>query len=143
MARKGWSKSLSGFAREVEAQQNKRLRATALQALSGVIERSPVDTGAFRGSHRVSVATPDNGYSLEDTDRSGSATLAKGSAKIQSVRTAWEVIYVQSNLPYAEAIEFGQFIYKPAGKTTPAGYSIQAPAGVYAITFDNLRAQNT
>ena len=139
MAKRGWSKPLGGFAREVEQEQNKRLRATALQALSGVIERSPVDSGAFRGSHRVSVGSPDNGYSLEDTDKTGSATLAKGSAAISSVRRPFEVIYVQSNLPYAEAIEFGQFVYKPGGKTTPDGYSLQAPSGTYAVTFNSLK----
>ncbi len=136
---RGWSKPLSGFATEVEQTQNKRLRAAALQALSGVIERSPVDTGAFRGSHRVSVGSRDHGYSLSDKDKSGAATMAKGSTTIQTVRKPFEVIYVQSNLPYAEVIEFGQFVYKPGGKTTPNGYSIQAPQGVYAVTFNNLK----
>lgn len=129
MARKGWSKSLSGFAREVEAEQNKRLRATALQALSGVIERSPVDTGAFRGNNSVSVGQPDRGYDLDSQDRSGSEALGNGMRIIGRVTKAFDVIYIQNNLPYAEQLENGS--------------STQAPAGVYAITFDNLRAQNT
>lgn len=124
MAR-GWSKPLSGFATEVEKTQNKRLRAAALQALSGVIERSPVDSGTFRGSHRVSVGSADNGYDLGETDKTGSATLAKGSAAIQAVRAPFTVIYVQSNLPYSETLENGN--------------SKQAPQGVYAITFNDLR----
>ena len=125
MAKRGWSNPPSGFAREVEATQNKRLRAAALQALSGVIERSPVDQGAFRGSHRVSVGSPDYSYSLTDTDKAGSATLAKGSSAIQAVRVPFTVIYVQSNLPYSEALENGS--------------SQQAPQGVYQITMNNLK----
>lgn len=124
MAR-GWSNPLGGFAREVEQEQNKRLRAAALQALSGVIERSPVDQGAFRGSHRVSVGSPDYSYSLADVDKTGSTTLAKGSSAIGAVRAPFTVIYVQSNLPYAETLENGN--------------SQQAPQGVYAVTFDSLR----
>jgi len=135
----GWSKPPTGFANVVEQEQNKRLRAAALQALEGVIERSPVDSGTFRGSHRVSVGSRDHGYSLSDKDKSGAATMAKGSTTIQTVRKPFEVIYVQSNLPYAEVIEFGQFTYKPGGKTTPNGYSIQAPSGTYAVTFNSLK----
>lgn len=126
MARKGWSKSLSGFAREVEQTQNKRLRAAALQALTGVIERSPVDTGAFRSNNRVSVGSPDDGYDESATDATGDATQAEGLQIIGQVRDAFGVIYVQNNLPYAEALENGHS-------------KNQAPSGVYAITFNDLR----
>ncbi|MGQ7247595.1 hypothetical protein ACUN9Y_09670 [Halomonas sp. V046] len=126
MAKRGWSKSLSGFSRQVESDQNKRLRATALQALTGVIERSPVDTGAFRGNNIVSVGQPQNTYNLEAT---GDYNLQQGEVRLSRVTGAFEVIYIQNNLPYSEELE--------------GGSSTQAPAGVYAITFDNLRAQNT
>ena len=126
MARKGWSKSLSGFAREVEAEQNKRLRATDLQALNGVIERSPVDTGAFRGNNWLTVGERDDGYNL---DANGIYNQQQANARLAAIKSGFEVIYIQNNLPYAEKLENGS--------------STQAPAGVYAITFDNLRAQNT
>lgn len=132
MARKGWSKSLSGFAREVERTQNKRLRAAALQALTGVIERSPVDTGAFRGNNRVSVGSPDDGYdenasdSLPQGATHGVEAFDEGFQIIGQVRDAFGVIYIQNNLPYAEALENGHS-------------KNQAPAGVYAVTFNDLR----
>lgn len=121
----GWSKSLSGFAREVEQEQNKRLRAAALQAFQGVIERSPVDTGAFRGNNRVSVGSPDDGYDESATDATGDATQAEGMQIIGRVNKAFDVIYVSNNLPYAERLEHGS--------------STQAPQGVYAVTFNNLK----
>lgn len=133
----GWSKPPTGFANVVEQEQNKRLRAAAMQALEGVIERSPVDSGRFRGNNRVSVGTKDM-TSVESTDKSGRRTLAEGGAKIGSVRRAFEVIYVQNNVEYSEVIEFGEFKGVGAGITRD-GYSIQAPYGVYAVTFNNLR----
>tara|TARA_B100000700_G_scaffold189815_1_gene209177 strand:- start:43498 stop:43887 length:390 start_codon:yes stop_codon:yes gene_type:complete len=128
MARKGWSKSLSGFADEVEKTQNKRLRATALQALTGVIERSPVDQGTFRGNNTVSVGSPDNAYNLDASDKQGDRALGEGMRIIGRVNKAFDVIYIQNSLPYAGELENGS--------------SKQAPGGVYAITFDSLRAQN-
>lgn len=122
MARKGWSKSLSGFAREVEQTQNKRLRAAALQAFTSVTERSPVDTGAFRGNNRLTVGSRDDGYNLDAT---GDYNQQQANARLSRVTGAFEVIYIQNSLPYAEELENGS--------------SSQAPQGVYAITFNNLR----
>lgn len=131
-----WKNRPTGYARQVEQEQNKRLRATALQAFTGILERSPVDTGAFRGNNVLSVGSREDGYTLDAT---GDYNQQQADARLSRVTSAFEVIYVQNNLPYAETIEFGGFTYKPAGKTTPAGYSIQAPKGVYSVTFNNLR----
>lgn len=121
----GWSRPPSGFADELEKLQSQRLRAAALQALTGVIERSPVDTGAFRGNNRVSVGSRDTAADPGATDPSGAGALSAGSAAIQAVRAPFTVIYVQNNLPYAERLE--------------NGHSGQAPQGVYQITFNSLR----
>ncbi|HET8791800.1 MAG TPA: hypothetical protein VFM75_11385 [Modicisalibacter sp.] len=125
MARRGgWNRSPTGFSDVVKSDVNKRLRATALQALSGVIERSPVDSGAFRGNNMVSVGSPDDGYDLAKTDKNGSAALGEGMTIIGRVRDAFSVIYVSNNLPYAERLEEGS--------------SSQAPAGIYGVTFNSL-----
>ena len=131
MAKRGWSNPPGGFAREVESTQNKRLRAAALQALSGVIERSPVDTGAFRSNNRLSVGSADNGYDLDASSSAprgstnGVQAFDEGLRIIGQVKGAFEVIYVQNNLPYAGVIENGS--------------STQAPQGVYQITMNNLK----
>ena len=131
MAKGGWVNRPSGFASIVESDVNKKLRATALQALSGVIERSPVDSGAFRGNNIVSVGSPDNGYDLDATSSepqgatTGVAAFDEGLRIIGQVKDAFSVIYVQNSLPYADELE--------------NGHSEQAPQGVYAITFNNLR----
>lgn len=115
----------SDFAGTISDAVGKKTRAAALQALAGVIERSPVDTGAFRGNNRVSAGTQDRGYDLEAADKSGAAALSAGSGVIASTRGApFTVIYIQNNLPYSEFLERGS--------------SKQAPQGVFAITFNNL-----
>jgi hypothetical protein len=119
-----WSRSLAGFADEQEKRLNAELRATALQALSGVIERSPVDTGRFRGNNQVSVGRDETG-AIDREDKSGREALSAGAAEIGGVKAPFTYIVVQNNLPYAGVLENGN--------------SQQAPAGIYAATFASLK----
>ncbi len=114
----------TAFAGTIADDVGKKTRAAALQALTGVVERSPVDTGAFRGNNRVSVGSRDNGYDLNAADKSGGATIAAGAAKFGTGMAPFTVIYIQNNLPYAEVLERGN--------------SQQAPQGVYDVTFNSL-----
>ncbi|ARO24744.1 hypothetical protein TAL182_CH02998 [Rhizobium sp. TAL182] len=97
----------------------------ALQALSGVVLKSPVDTGRFRGNWNVSIDTADRSVS-DATDKGGSGTIAKGSAVINTV-PPYRVIWLSNNLPYARRLE--------------TGWSKQAPAGVVALTLAELESQ--
>lgn len=75
--------------------------------------------GTFRGSHLVSIGSPD----LSVTDRidpSGSATLSEGLTLINA-SGQFPVIYIQTNSPYGEMLELG--------------HSTQAPGGVYDLAF--------
>src|SRR5690554_1437099 len=119
-----WSKSLQGFADEQEKRLNAELRALSLQALTGVIERSPVDTGRFRGNNQVTIGRQSHSE-LDREDKTGRATQAEGAAAIQDVSAPFTYITIQNNLPYAGVLE--------------AGSSSQAPAGIYAITFNNIK----
>jgi|AntDeeMinimDraft_4_1070355.scaffolds.fasta_scaffold08139_2 hypothetical protein len=119
-----WSRSLSEFADEQEKRLNAQLRATALQALSGVIERSPVDTGRFRGNNQVSVGRDETG-TVDRSDKSGREALAVGATEISSVKAPFTYIVVQNNLPYADVLEMGS--------------SKQAPMGIFAATFESLK----
>lgn len=122
----GWKRRPTGFIPVAEGELNAMTRAIALQALTGVVERSPVDSGAFRGNHQVSVNVVDPSFDTLKQDRSGQATIAAGSSEIGGARNPYQIIYIQNNLPYSERLE--------------DGYSAQAPNGVYQVTFDSLRA---
>lgn len=75
--------------------------------------------GRFRGSHIVSVGAPDFTVT-ERVDAEGVSTISEGTSVIQSAGR-FPVIYIQTNLPYAEALE--------------NGHSTQAPSGVYGLAF--------
>ncbi|MGY4817967.1 HK97 gp10 family phage protein [Pseudomonas chlororaphis subsp. piscium] len=75
--------------------------------------------GRFRGSHTVSIGAPDFTVT-ENIDPSGSETLSRGSMLIKASGN-YPVIYIQTNLPYAEMLELG--------------HSTQAPGGVYDLAF--------
>lgn len=119
-----WTTPPTGMARQNRSKANQWLRATALQALVGVDERSPVDKGAFRGNNHVSVAEPDDSFDEDRLDPSGASTISEGQQVILRVTGPFEVIYIQNNLPYAVPLEEGS--------------SDQAPQGVFQVTFDSL-----
>jgi hypothetical protein len=75
--------------------------------------------GRFRGSHTVSIGAPDFTVT-ENIDPSGSETLSRGSMLIKA-SGKYPVIYIQTNLPYAEMLELG--------------HSTQAPGGVYDLAW--------
>ncbi|MNJ36464.1 hypothetical protein D3C77_312540 [compost metagenome] len=78
--------------------------------------------GRFRANNIVTIGDPS--YSqLDATDANGSATIAKGAAVLNGV-SAYSVVYIQNNLPYAERLE--------------DGHSTQAPGGVYAVSFHGV-----
>lgn len=75
--------------------------------------------GRFRGSHTVSIGAPDFTVT-ENIDPSGNETLSRGSMLIKASGN-YPVIYIQTNLPYAEMLELG--------------HSTQAPGGVYDLAW--------
>lgn len=87
------------------------------EMLQQVITRSPVDTGAFRGNHRVGIGALDPNANKADT----SSPLQKGLATIQSGGGLGKLVLISNSLPYAIRLE--------------NGYSQQAPLGIYSLSF--------
>lgn len=94
------------------------------QLLSMLIEYSPVDTGEYKGSWRVSGGEPvrEHEYSIDTT---GSATLARGMADLMSI-SAWGHVYINNTAPHFGALE--------------DGHSQQAPAGVVRVIVPAFKA---
>lgn len=122
-----WSRSLSEFADEQEKRLNAELRATALQALTGVVERSPVKSGRFRGNNQVTVGEETDEI-LDREDKSGRTTLADGRRIIAGAKKPFTYIVIQNALPYAGILE--------AGSSEQTNFQ---PGGIYAVTFNNLK----
>jgi hypothetical protein len=98
------------------------LQKIAMETLSRVVLRSPVDTGRFRGNWTVSVGGPSD-ETLDVFDKSGGPTIARGSAAVTGVE-GLQVVWIQNNLPYANRLE--------------NGWSKQAPAGMVALTVAEI-----
>lgn len=119
---KAWSIDPSQFAEQVETDVGKWHRIISMALLTEIVFRSPVDKGTFRGSHVVSVGAPDYSLTVE-TDKTGTKTIQQGQAVIAKSQP-FSVLYIQTNLPYAEPLE--------------NGHSQQAPAGVYGVSFHGV-----
>ena len=87
------------------------------EMLQQVVVVSPVDSGAFRGNHRVGIGALDPNANKADT----SNPLQKGMATIQSGGGLGKLVYISNSLPYAIRLE--------------NGWSQQAPIGVYSLSF--------
>lgn len=118
----GWSNPLSGFARQVERDLSDRQKAMTLYALQQLILHSPVSTGAYRGSHFVTVGSRDTSavpnHAPGDAERQAEMLLSADSKPFKQV-------FIQSNIIYGERIE--------------SGWSGQAPQGVYAIAENSTK----
>lgn len=82
------------------------VRKTAFNLFKLVIDKSPVDTGRFRGNWNPSIGSPD--LSISDvTDKTGASTESRVSAVIAQYKLSDQSIYLTNNLPYAMRLEEG------------------------------------
>jgi hypothetical protein len=100
------------------------VRKVALDLFSRVIQKSPIDTGRFKGNWQVAIGSIPAG-TLEVNDKDGSATIARVTAEVLGLK-AGDVITLVNNLAYARALEYG--------------HSKQAPAGMVRLTVTEYGA---
>lgn len=119
------------IARELDLQLDQArdvVALLALQGLRGVVQKSPVDTGRFKGNWFLSVGTI-NATATEMVDPGGGATISRGAQSVAAYAASegFPMIHIQNNLPYAVRLE--------------KGWSAQAPGGMVALTAAELQAQ--
>ncbi|EPT8701509.1 HK97 gp10 family phage protein [Escherichia coli] len=119
---KAWDIEPSIFAGMIEEDVGLKIRYIAMQILTAIDIAVPVDTGRFRNNNLVSLQHPDFGIS-DNVDPNGTIAVQRGIGVISKAAN-YGVIYIQNNLPYAEALE--------------NGHSQQAPTGVYANAFHGV-----
>jgi hypothetical protein len=121
MASASWNIDPAKFIQVAENDLTDMMKTITLDAFGMIIRMSPVDTGAFRGNNRVSIGRPDNSY---DVTKTSQANKAEGEQAIASISVPYTTVYIQNNLPYADRLENGS--------------SMQAPAGLYGITYNSI-----
>ncbi|MDS7927519.1 HK97 gp10 family phage protein [Acinetobacter sp. V115_6] len=112
----GWKgKKPTSFSLEVSKAAEDHVKHIVMDAVQSLVVSSPVDTGAYRASHIVSIGSGDYGVREPSTN-------AVQDAAIQAVMfKLGNLVYIQNNQPYAERLE--------------NGWSDQAPQGIYKTTF--------
>lgn len=122
-----FSVQLAAFGKQVPELARSVVRKYALDGLSGVVRKSPVDTGRFRGNWQISTSDEVAPTDRIDAGPRGSdpAALGQELAKLASV-PAYGLVHIINGLPYAQRLE--------------DGYSKQAPGGMVALTAAELSA---
>lgn len=120
-----WTNKPTNFAIDVLKDADDHLKKIVGETLQQVITRSPVMDGEFRASHKVTLSSPQNTYE-KGFDLSGSTTLAEG-LKVASTVKIGGLVYIQTLSPYGDKLE--------------NGHSMQAPNGVYALSFQLIASK--
>ena len=74
--------------------------------LKGVVMKSPVDDGTFRGNWNVGIDRADLSTSEDKQDKAGSNTISEGGTIIGQFKNG-QNINISNNLPYSNRLEFG------------------------------------
>lgn len=131
-----FSATLNALAGSINADLSQVVRSTVLRLFARIIKLSPVDTGAYRGSHQIANREPDQKEGLLKSpyqpgqDPIAATSWADAKAAKKPVGWTWKPgdgsIWIFNNVPYAERLE--------------NGWSPQAPAGVYNVALAEIEA---
>lgn len=101
----------------VEAAMSKALRAAALDIHGAIVDRittlQVVDTGTFRANWHITADAESFWWQMWQDTAPQAVMGVRGQVKSDSK------VYIQNNLPYAEALETGHSMKAPAGIIGP------------------------
>ncbi len=95
--------------------------------VESLVDKSPVDTGRFRGNWNVSIGIPDT-HTTRAVDPSGADTKARGYAKLEEYKLFedFPVIHFGNYLAYAGRLEDGHSKQAPSGVAGPTAVEVSA-----------------
>jgi len=130
-----FSANINSFVQKTKLRADLVLRKVALDGYHGLIDRSPVRTGRFRGNWRVGVEHPDL------TTNEDKLPVGENAAIVDTLGNVkfGDTILLTNNLDYAGVLEHG----KPGAKYADGrtAHSAQAPTGVLHNTFEDLKVK--
>jgi hypothetical protein len=116
---------VSKFIDKTSKTADAEVRKICLDLLTGIVLKTPVDTGRARANWFTSINSPSANVTVS-TDPSGSSTISSGLSAIS--KATGNVLWITNNLPYIYRLEF-------------EGWSKQAPAGMVRVTVNNIARQ--
>jgi hypothetical protein len=115
----GFQLDLRNFATKIPSEEiNKLARAIAMDALKGVVLKTPVDTGRARGNWEVTTGKPSVNVDIASYEGKhipeklaetvvASRAIENGAGVIATAEPEKQVIWVSNNVPYIEELENG------------------------------------
>lgn len=100
------------------------IRYTVMGMAQRLVNRSPVDTGRFRGNWQFGVASVNTDTS-SSPDSSGAGSIGRIMRGLSTVASG-QKIFVTNSLPYARRLEYG--------------WSKQAPGGMVRLTVAEFKS---
>ena len=130
---------ISKFIDKTSKTADAQVRKICLDLLTGIVLKTPVDTGRARANWFTSIGSPTSGTINFDADAGRGVAapnqsaasidaISKGSAAI--AKATGNVLWITNNLPYIYRLEF-------------EGWSRQAPAGMVRVTINDITRQLT
>ncbi len=102
----GFGDDVGGLCDLLDARVDAMIRGTALEVLSRVVIRTPVDEGRARGDWMITLDSPDRAPT-GIADKNGSDTIMRGILALPVGQTAGRDIYVTNTMPYIRRLEQG------------------------------------
>ena len=118
---------ISKFIDKTSKSADAQVRKICLDLVTGIVLKTPVDTGRARANWFTSIGNPTDNVT-ESIDASGSSTIASSLSAIS--KATGNVLWITNNLPYIYRLEF-------------EGWSRQAPAGMVRVTVNDITRQLT
>lgn len=134
-----WKNTPSKAINQYRKTFDKGLRASAIRVLRCVVRESRVDTGAFRANWNVENGFPSLTYNLDMTDKGGTSTIAKGSAKMRGDLSR---IYISNSVPYAVVMNYGRPPGVPWGPTTAKLYWMEECVQKESVKLNRKKANS-
>ncbi len=137
--------NIKRFAKKTGLRLDTVVRKLTLDAYTGLLFRSPVDTGRFRNSWRIGIGQPNTSVEIAQASNAATKKAAGTTAKYGNPASGAElskavaasramkagmVIYITNNLPYAKVLEDGS-----------SGQNSNKPDGILGDTFKELAAK--
>lgn len=123
----GFAANLNALCQRAGDKAELVVRKTALELQSQMIERSPVDTGRFKGNWQAGVGGV-NTAANDSPDKSGAAALGRTQVALATWKPGMSIV-LSNALPYARVLEYGRANGKPG--------SSQAPGGIVRLTVQS------
>lgn len=121
----GFKQDFAKMMARAAGREDQLVRASALGLGAAIVQKSPVDSGRFRGNWQYG-AGQINFSTDAPEDKTGASSIGKIAAGLQGWKRG-ETIFVTNSLPYAKRLEYD-------------AWSQQATAGMVRISVMEFKA---